>query len=287
MTCELCPRRCGVDRAHGVGLCGCGMLPRVGRIAPHYDEEPLISGRNGAGTVFFSGCSLRCVYCQNFELSSSHRGVEITPYRLSEEYRRLEAAGVHNIELVTPTHFVDAILESFRHYRPAIPIIYNSSGYESVETLSRLEGYIDVYLPDMKYSDNALSSRLSSCIDYVERASDAIAEMIRQRGEPVIEDGLIKSGVMIRHLVLPNHVNNSIGVLELIAERFPTALVSVMSQYIPMGRAEEFPDINRPITAREYDRVLQRLYELGLDGYAQERCSADKRYVPCWDYQAE
>ena len=286
MICELCPRECGVERnSESFGFCGVGDMPKIARIAPHYDEEPALSGDRGAGTVFFCGCNLRCVYCQNYSISSQEAGRYITPYQLSEEYRRLEGMGVHNIEFVTPTHYVDAIIESLSFYKPSVPLVYNSSGYEKVETLKKLEGIIDVYLPDFKYSDNALAKRLSSCGDYVERATEAIAEMIRQTGDTVIEDGLIKRGVIIRHLVLPSHTKNSIGALELIKERFGTGIpISLMSQYIPSGRADEFPDINRRITAREYDKVLDKLFELGLDGFAQDMSSANKKYVPVWDY---
>ena len=260
-------------------------MPKIARAAPHYDEEPILSGTNGAGTIFFCGCSLRCVYCQNHEISSQDTGKYITPYRLSEEYRRLEALGVHNIELVTPTHYIDAIIESLGYYRPQVPVVYNSSGYDKVESLRRLEGLVDVWLPDFKYSDNALAKRLSACGDYRETAVSAIDEMLRQSGDTCIEDGLIKRGVMIRHLVLPSHVKNSLGVLELIHERWGTRIpVSLMSQYFPAGRAAEYPDINRRLTRREYQRVLDRLYELDFDGFAQDPDSADKKYVPVWDY---
>lgn len=286
MLCDLCPRNCHIERddcQHG--YCGVGALPKIARIAPHYDEEPVISGTNGAGTVFFSGCSLRCVYCQNYDISTLAGGRIITPYALSEEYHRLEEMGVHNIEFVTPTHFLDAILDSLEIYRPNLPLIYNSSGYEKADSLRRLDGIIDIYLPDFKYSDNALAKRLSSCSDYVETATAAICEMIRQTGEIVIENGLMKRGVIIRHLVLPSHVKNSIGVLDLIAKNFGTDIpVSLMSQYFPAGRAADHPDINRRITPREYNRVLDRLYELGLDGFAQDLTSADKKYVPEWDF---
>ena len=286
MSCNLCPRRCGAQRTEQrFGFCGAGVLPKVARIAPHYDEEPVISGTRGAGTIFFCGCNLRCVFCQNYCISSGDAGKSITPYQLSEEYRRIEAMGVHNIEFVTPTHYTDAILESLQYYRPKLPLIWNSSGYESADTLRRLEGIIDVWLPDFKYSDNALSARLSSCPDYVENALAAIGEMLRQAGEPVIEDGLMRRGVIIRHLVLPGHTKNSLGVLELIREHFGTGVpVSLMSQYYPAGRAAEYPDINRRVTPREYGKVLDRLYALGLDGYAQELSSADARYTPVWDY---
>ena len=286
MLCDLCPRECHIERTERQGgYCGVGTLPKIARIAPHYDEEPILSGTGGAGTVFFSGCSLRCVYCQNHEISADDFGTYITPYQLSEEYRRTEAMGVHNIEFVTPTHYIDAILESLCYYRPKLPLVYNSSGYEKVESLKKLDGVIDVYLPDFKYSDNALAKRLSACPDYAETAAAAIDEMLRQVGAPVMEDKLMKRGVMIRHLVLPSHVKNSIGVLEIIKEKWDSSvLVSLMSQYFPTGKADKYPDINRRITPREYQKVLDKLYELELDGFAQELESADKKYVPKWDY---
>ena len=213
------------------------------------------------------------------------KGRTITAYQLSEEYKRLENMGVHNIELVTPTHYVDAIIESLEIYRPSLPIIYNSSAYEKVGTLRRLEGLIDIYLPDLKYSDNALADRLSACPDYVETAAAAIDEMVRQCPDTVTEDGLMKKGVIIRHLVLPSHVKNSIGVLKMIKEKWgPDITVSLMAQYMPAGKAGDHPDINRRLTKREYDKVLDKLIELGLDGFAQELESADKKYVPEWNY---
>ena len=286
MLCDLCPRECHIERTESVGgFCGVGKLPKIARIAPHYDEEPILSGTNGAGTIFFCGCSLRCVYCQNYAISSEDVGRIITPYQLSEEYRRLEDMGVHNIEFVTPTHYIDAILESLSYYRPKLPLVYNSSGYDKVEILKKLDGVIDVYLPDFKYSDNALAKQLSACGDYVETATAAIDEMLRQTGEPVIEDGLIKRGVMIRHLVLPSHIKNSLGVLDIIKEKWDARVqISLMSQYFPAGKADEYPDINRRITAREYQKVLDKLYKLELDGFAQELASADQKYVPAWDY---
>lgn len=289
MICGLCPRRCGADRsADSFGFCGVGVLPKIARIAPHYDEEPVISGQNGAGTIFFSGCNLRCVFCQNYDISARTVGRIITPYQLSEEYKRLESMGVHNIELVTPTHYTDAVIESFSLYRPKLPIIWNSSGYESVETLRRLDGIIDIYLPDFKYSDNEPAKRLSGCPDYVETAKAAIDEMIRQCGDQVTENGLMKRGVIIRHLVLPSHTKNSIGVLEIIKNKWDTKIpVSLMAQYFPAGKAGEYPDINRRLTKREYQKVLDKLYVLGLDGYAQDMESADKRYVPDWNYSTD
>ena len=286
MKCNQCPRKCNTERTEDhFGFCGVGELPKIARAALHFDEEPPISGTRGAGTIFFSGCNLRCVFCQNYEISEVHRGVVITPYQLSEEYRRLEALGAQNIEFVTPSHYVDAILESLTYYHPRVPLIWNSSGYDSIDTLMRLEGVIDIYLPDFKYSDNALAKRLSNCGDYVETATAAIDEMLRQQPEIIIENGVMKQGVIIRHLVLPSHTKNSIGVLRIIKERYGTsALVSLMAQYMPAGRAADYPDINRKLTKREYNKVLDKYIELDLDGFAQELDSSDKKYVPEWNY---
>lgn len=287
MNCNQCPRKCNTERTEDhFGFCGVGKLPKIARAALHFDEEPPISGTRGAGTIFFSGCNLKCVFCQNYEISETRQGVVITPYQLSEEYRKLEASGAQNIEFVTPSHYTDAILESLTYYQPRLPLIWNSSGYDSIETLKRLEGVIDIYLPDFKYSDNALAKRLSHCGDYVETAAAAIDEMLRQQPRIIIENGVMQRGVIIRHLVLPSHTKNSIGVLELIKERYDTrALVSLMAQYMPAGKAADYPDINRKLTKREYHKVLDKYMELDLDGFAQELDSSDKKYVPEWNYR--
>lgn len=286
MKCNQCPRKCHTERTEKrFGFCGVGELPKIARAALHFDEEPPISGTRGAGTIFFSGCNLRCVFCQNYDISEEHQGVVITPYQLSEEYRKLEAMGAQNIEFVTPSHYVNAILESLTYYHPRLPLIWNSSGYDSLDTIKRLEGVIDIYLPDFKYSDNELAKRLSHCGDYVETATAAIDEMLRQQPEIVIENGVIKKGVIIRHLVLPSHTKNSIGVLESIKERYGTsALVSLMAQYMPAGKAADYPDINRKLTKREYNKVLNKYIELDLDGFAQELDASDQKYVPEWNY---
>lgn len=294
MICDLCPRRCHIERNEAsCGYCGVGELPKIARSALHFDEEPPISGTRGAGTIFFSGCNLRCVFCQNYEISALDAGVTVTPYQLSEEYKRLEALGAQNIEFVTPSHYVHAILESLTYYHPQVPLIWNSSGYDSVDTLKRLEGVIDIYLPDFKYSDNALAKRLSHCGDYAQTAIAAISEMRRQQPQNVIKNGVMQKGVIIRHLVLPSHTKNSIGVLETIARLWGSPVnekkdaripISLMAQYFPAGNAADYPDIDRKLTKREYRKVLDMMIELGLDGYAQELCSSDKKYVPEWDY---
>lgn len=248
-------------------------------------EEPPISGEKGSGAVFFSGCTLRCAFCQNYEISAENRGRTITTERLAEEFKRLEQAGVHNINLVSPTPYVDSIIRALDIYRPNIPIVYNSSGYERVETLKRLSGYIDIYLPDFKYSDDSLAVEYSKAPSYAKTAVAAIREMLRQTGEAEFDErSIMKKGTIIRHLVLPNHTKNSIGVLDIIKENFPDTLVSLMGQYVPHGDIKKYPKLQRRITAREYEKVKNYLFDLDLDGFAQELSSADEKYIPQWDY---
>ena len=288
MVCNLCPRKCNAirDELIGSGFCKCGEKMKVARIAPHYWEEPCISSENGCGAVFFSGCTLKCVYCQNYEISSENNGRYISSIELSEKLKELEQSGVHTIEFVSATQYVDKIIETLDIYKPSVPIIYNTSGFEDIETLRKLDGYIDVYLPDFKYSDDALAKKLSNCENYSEIAINAIKEMLRQCPDLTFDDnGIIQKGVIIRHLVLPNHTKNSIGVLRLIKEHFSdSVLLSLMGQYTPYAKAFDYPDINRKITPREYDKVLDELIALDLDGFAQELESADKSYIPQWDY---
>lgn len=288
MICNLCPRKCNAIRTetYGNGFCSMGKLPVVARVAPHFGEEPCISGKNGSGTIFFSGCTLKCVYCQNYEISTEKKGKIITAKQLADCYKLLEQKGVHNINLVTADHFVHSIVESLEIYKPKIPIVYNCSGYTSPKTLNMLDGFVDVYLPDFKYSDNALAVKFSSAPNYVNTAISAIKEMIFQVGFPQYDkDGMIQKGVIVRHLVLPAHTRNSIGVLELIKKHFGTqVLVSLMCQYIPSGRADEFKKINRKLTQREYEKVKFTLYSEGLDGFTQDLSSATEEYVPKWDF---
>ena len=282
--CRLCPRECGAVRNEneGRGYCRLGNLPKISRCAPHYWEEPCISGTKGSGTVFFTGCVLSCVFCQNYAISQERRGRTVTVEQLSEEIKRLEAQGVHNINLVSPTPYIESIIRCFELYKPKIPVVYNTGGYEKPETLRRLEGIVDIYLPDMKYADAELAKRLSSCADYPKRALSAIKEMLRQTGAPVFDgDGIMQKGTIVRHLILPQHTKNSIAVLELLKREFGRdILVSLMGQYIPMGRASEFKELGRRITAREYDKVLAKYEELDLDGYVQELSSASESFVP-------
>ena len=282
-NCKLCPRSCGVDRTAGErGFCGMPAHPVAARAAAHYWEEPPISGEYGSGAVFFSGCTLRCRFCQNYEISAQRYGYALDSARLREIFEKLIEQGCHNINLVTPTHFLPDILPALEPKLP-VPVVYNCGGYERVETLRALEGKVDVWLPDMKYSDPKLARLLSADPDYVETAKEAIMEMYRQTGPCVIEKGLLKRGVLIRHLILPGQVDNSIGVLEWIADSFPKRAVgvSLMSQYVPMGPAAKLPPFDRRITQEEYDTVLSWLYFFGLDqGFVQGPEAASLEYVP-------
>lgn len=291
MICNLCPRKCGAVRtAHsGNGFCKMGELPVVARVAPHYGEEPCISGTKGSGTVFFSGCTMRCVYCQNYEISNEDGGRTITPERLAECYKELEDKGVHNINLVTADHFAHAVVKSLEIYKPRIPIVYNCSGYTSPKTLSMLDGLVDIYLPDFKYADDFLAVKYSSAPNYVNTAVAAIHEMTFQVGLPQFDDdGIMKKGVIVRHLILPAHTKNSLEVLDIVKRRFgDQVLLSLMCQYIPMGKVSdrEFSRINRKITRIEYDKVKLEMMRLGIDGFTQELSSADESYVPEWDFE--
>ena len=284
--CTLCPRRCGVDRTRGqLGFCKMPEQVHAARAGVHYWEEPVISGSFGSGAVFFSGCTLKCAFCQNYDISQENFGKPMTSAELRAAFERLIDEGVQNINLVTPTHFLPDILPALEPKLP-VPVVYNCGGYESVETLRQLEGKIDVYLPDFKYSDNVLAKKLSSAPDYFETASAAILEMYRQVGKPVIEGDEMKRGVLVRHLVLPGCVDNSLGVLDWVAEHFRSGdiLFSLMSQYVPMGRAAEMPPFDRRITELEYDSVLSYMMLLGIeDGYTQDFSSAERGYTPSFD----
>ena len=287
-NCNLCPRRCGVDRTKGqLGFCRQPDKVFAARAAAHYWEEPVISGSYGSGGVFFSGCTLRCCFCQNGIISQENLGKEISTQHLREIFLKLIDDGVQNINLVTPTHFLPSILPALTPKLP-VPVVYNCGGYESVETLRALEGLVDIYLPDFKYSDTLLAKKLSAAPDYPQVAAAAILEMYRQVGSAVIEDEQMTHGVIIRHLVLPGCIDNSLGVLDWIANHFPKkyVLVSLMSRYVPMGRAKKLPPFDRRITQDEYDAVLSYLYLLELDnGYTQDFSAASADYIPEFDLE--
>ena len=285
MICTLCPRRCGAERTAeaGGGFCRMPGGLRVARAMLHHWEEPPISGQNGAGTVFFSGCTLGCVYCQNGDISDGGFGKDISTARLREIFQELIAQGAHNIELVTPTHFLPWILPALTPRLP-VPVVYNCGGYERVETLRALEGLVDVYLPDLKYADGTLAAELSGAADYFPVACEAIREMFRQVGPYVLEDGLLTRGVVIRHLVLPGYLDNTRRVLDWIAETFTPGdvLVSLMSQYTPT--ANMTGRLARRVTAAEYRAAADYMRNCGItDGFVQERTSAEEAYTPAFD----
>jgi len=287
-NCLLCPRRCGVDRSAGeLGYCQCGDKLVVARAAPHFGEEPCISGSCGSGTVFFSGCSLRCVFCQNSAISSGLRGKEISVGRLAEIFSELEAAEVHNLNLVTPTHFADKIVEALKLAKPTIPVIWNSSGYESVETLKRLEGYVNIYMPDFKYTSHEAAQRWSGARDYPEIAKAAILEMYRQTGSYVMDgEGLLRRGVLIRHLILPGRLDDAFDVMDWVAETFPgdEVLFSLMSQFVPLADRHEYPELSRPLSKEEFDRAYSYLSLSGIgNGYFQELSAATDEMIPDFD----
>lgn len=286
MICSLCPRRCGAARTEtaGSGVCGEGTLPRIARAALHRWEEPCISGTRGSGAVFFSGCALRCAFCQNEAISRGGCGEAVSIRRLADIFRELEEQGAHNINLVTAAHFIPAVLDALELYRPGIPLVYNSSGYESMETLRLLDGVIDVYLPDYKYIDPAMARLLSGAADYPDVAWAAITEMRRQTGKAVYDDqGMMTRGTLIRHLLLPGLTGDAMRILTRIRDELPDTPVSLMGQYVPCGRAREIPGMNRRVTKREYDRVKAHMQMIGLDGYRQELEAASGDYVPAFD----
>ncbi len=260
-------------------------VPVVSRASKHMWEEPCIGGKNGAGAVFFAGCSLKCCYCQNFEISHKNRGKVITVNRLAEIFRELESDGATSIDLVNPTHFSDSILRAFEIYKPSIPIIYNSSGYDSVETLKRFQGVVDVYLPDVKYYDSEISKKYSACPDYFEKTSLALLEMKRQKPNYEFKNGVMTSGLLIRHLVLPSYINDSKKILLWIKENLgDETYLSLMSQYTPFGNAKLHKEINRPLMTAEYQKVVDYFFEIGLkNGFMQEKSSAKTDFIPNFD----
>lgn len=283
--CTDCPRNCGALRGeNGNGFCGMGADPVIARAAPHYDEEPIISGTRGAGTVFFSGCSLRCRFCQNYPISHEGFGKKISVDRLREIYFELIEKGVHNIDLVNPTHFAAAIEASLREPLP-VPVVWNTGGYEKIETLKRLEGKIQVYLPDLKYIDGLSGRKYSSAADYFEYTGPALREMLRQTGPVELDDqGVIRRGTVIRHLILPGCADESMKILDWIAENMEGAWISLMAQYLPFGDVQGLDQLDRRLTEEEYESVVDHLMELGLeDGFVQELSSSDEKYIPSFD----
>lgn len=287
MTCTLCPRACGAlrDESSGSGFCRMPALPTLARAALHMWEEPPLSGTHGSGTVFFSGCSLRCVYCQNEAISHQNFGKTISVQRLREICLNLIRQGAHNINFVNPTHFSHVLAELLE--RPlGVPVVYNTGGYDKVETLQTLEGKVDIFLPDLKYLDNSYAARYSGAADYPETATAAILEMYRQTGPCVFdEEGLLKRGVIIRHLVLPGRLEEAKAVMDWVAGHFAPGevLFSLMSQYTPCGKAKEDPVLSRKLRPSEARNAREYMNNLGLEGFVQEDSSAQSEYIPAFD----
>ncbi len=285
--CKLCPVGCKVNRNEGgLGKCKAGSKVKIARAVLHFFEEPCISGKKGSGTIFFTGCNLKCIYCQNYKVSQEYLGKELEIEDLAKEFLRLEEEGANNINLVTGFMFVPQIIEALKIARKKgliIPIVYNSSGYESIDTLKLLEGYVDIYLPDFKYYYNDLALRLSNAYNYKEIATNAIKEMIRQQPQNIYDEyGLMKKGVLIRHLVLPNHIQNSKQVLKYIKKSFgKNVYLSVMAQYFPCFKAKDEIDINRKLSEEEFEEIEDFVYSLNLkNGYIQNLEDNEEQYVP-------
>ena len=284
MICSICPRHCNVDRSVNLGFCQSPDNFRVARAALHFWEEPCISGKEGSGTVFFSGCNLKCVFCQNNEISAENKGVEISDDKLISIFENLISQGANNINLVNPTHYAKRLAKVLSRWKSPVPIVYNSSGYEEVETLKALDGLIDIYLPDLKYIRAEKAMRYSKAADYFEKASAALLEMRRQV-EDKFDGDIMKSGMIIRHLILPQNTNSSIAVLDFIKSNFPNTFVSLMAQYTPCGDLSEFPEINRKITKREYEKVVNYAFDNSFDKlFIQELSSADTSFIPKFDF---
>ena len=288
--CTICPHKCGIDRSNNIGRCKATDKIKIALYSIHNFEEPCISGENGSGTIFFSNCNMNCVYCQNYEISQLGRGKEITIDELANIMIEQQEKGVQNINLVTPTSYSLHIIEAIKIARRNglnIPIVYNTNGYESVETLKLLDGFIDIYLPDLKYYKNELAQKYSKVNNYFEIATQAIKEMYRQVGVPVLDEkGVMKKGLMIRHLILPNEVENSKKVLSWIKENMDNNVyISIMAQYFPTYKAKEIEKLSRKITQEEYNEVEEYLYNLDLEnGYIQELGEHEEEYVPKWEF---
>ena len=285
--CSQCPRKCSVDRSVSVGICGVGQNYKVARAALHYWEEPCISGKNGSGTIFFSGCPLKCVYCQNNSISEGCFGKEISENRLIEIFKELEEQGANNINLVSPTHYAEQLAETLSKYKPSIPVVYNTGGYDNVDTLKKLEGLVDIFLTDIKYVSPSVSKKYSKAENYFEAASKAVLEMRRQQPEDIFENELMKKGLIIRHLVLPGNVSQGIKMLDWVNDNLSNdTIISLMGQYMPCGKASEYPTINRKISRREYETVLSHAEMLGFENvYIQELDSSSEEFVPDFNLQ--
>ncbi len=287
MLCNLCPRKCNTERTEstGNGFCKMPLNPVLARADIHNWEEPCISGEKGTGAIFFSGCSLKCCFCQNYPISHENKGETISTDRLVDIMKELEEKQVHTIDFVNPTHFSHILIDALTKYKPSVPVVYNSSGYDNVETLQKLEGLVDVYLPDLKYFSSEKSQKYAKCPDYFEKASKAILEMHRQQPKNEFEEGIIQKGLIIRHLVLPANVEESKNILLWINENLPDDThISLMSQYTPYGNIKDFKELNRRLTTAEYNKVVDFFLDLGLkNGFMQEKSSAKTDFIPDFD----
>ena len=282
MICNQCPRRCNVERSKAVGRCGVGENFKLARASLHFWEEPCISGENGSGTVFFSGCNLGCVFCQNYEISQRKIGREVSADELIKIFESLIEKGANNIHLVNPNHYALQLADVLSKWKSPVPIVYNSSGYESVETLKMLDGFVDIYLPDFKYILPEKAKKYSFAEDYPKVAMLALQEMKRQVGADVFDEiGLMKKGMIIRHLVLPSNTNASIKALDYLAENYADTYISVMAQYTPCGNLTGYDEINRKLTKREYNKIVDYILSLGLDKiFIQDLSSSGDRFIP-------
>lgn len=282
--CVACPRRCGAERSQTTGACGVGAAFRVARIALHHWEEPCISGMAGSGAVFFSGCPLKCVFCQNAEISRGCKGVDITEEQLIAAMQRLVDAGAQNINLVSPTQYAPALAHLLQRWKPPVPVVYNTGGYERVETLRMLEGLVDIYLPDLKYTRPDKAAAYSAVPDYVQQVQPALLEMRRQVQDR-FEGEQMRSGMIVRHLILPGNTNSSVEALNWLHTHLPDTYVSLMAQYTPMPDLEKYPELTRTVTRREYDKVVAHALDLGMDKvFLQARTAADKNFIPAFDF---
>ncbi len=287
MKCTICPRECAADRKEKKGYCGVGEEFTLARAAKHMWEEPPISGTKGSGTVFFSGCNLGCVFCQNYEISHGCKGKTVSSERLREICENLISEGVHNINFVNPTHYALMLSDFLERNSISVHVVYNSGGYEKTETLKCLEGKIQIYLPDLKYISDERSSKYSSAPDYFSYASRALTEMKRQCPENIYdEEGIMQKGMIVRHLILPKNTNQSLKILDWIKENLGTdTVISLMSQYTPYGKVDSFPELQRRITEREYFKVVDYAENLGFGNiFTQSFLSADEEFIPDFDF---
>lgn len=286
MNCSICPRRCNVNREISTGFCGSPAQFCVARAALHFWEEPCISGSKGSGAVFFSGCNLKCVYCQNYEISVLDKGAEVDDERLVRIFEQLIEQGAENINLVNPAHYAAALARLFKGWKCPVPVVYNTSGYESVETLRLLDGIVDIYLPDFKYIRPDKAQRYSKAADYPQVAKNALAEMKRQvPGYEFGSGSIMKKGVIIRHLVLPQNTNSAVEIIDYLAENYSDTYLSLMAQYVPCNDLSAYPEINRKITEREYNKVVDYAENRGLSRvFIQQKDSASKEYIPEFDF---